>query len=54
MDSQPPVTTDSSLKNAPEHIQLAVDLIQMLEQASIDKDVAIAALNIVLTDLQRQ
>jgi len=45
---------NQSLENAPEHIKLAVDLIQMLEQSDIDNATAIAALEIVLNDLKQK
>jgi len=45
--------SDQTLDNAPDHIKLAVDLIQMLEQSAIDNATAIAALEIVLNDLKR-
>ena len=47
-------TPDSGLENAPEHIQLAVDLIHLLESNKIDNKVAIAALEIVLTDFKNK
>ena len=43
----------TSLENAPEHIQLAVDLIHLFESNNIDKQTAIAALEIVISDLKR-
>lgn len=43
-----------SLENAPDHIKLAVDLIQMLEEASIEPQTALDALHIVIDDLKRQ
>lgn len=46
--------TDNSLENAPQHIQLAVDLIQLLESNNIENKTAIAALKIVLTDLKNK
>ena len=39
-----------SLNNAPKHIQLAVDLIEILEENQIDEKTAVAALEIVLKD----
>jgi len=39
-----------SLKDAPAHVVLAVDLIQLLEANEIAADVAIPALEIVLRD----
>ncbi|MDP2559949.1 DUF2496 domain-containing protein [Psychrobium sp. 1_MG-2023] len=44
----------SPLEQAPDHIKLAVDLIQILEESEVNKEVAIKALHIVLTDLQRE
>ncbi|MFO6421988.1 DUF2496 domain-containing protein [Motilimonas sp. KMU-193] len=43
-----------SLANAPKHIQLAVDLIQILEENEIEIDTAIAALEIVLKDCKQK
>ncbi len=43
-----------SLANAPKHIQLAVDLIQLLEENQIEMDTAVAALQIVLKDCQQK
>lgn len=43
------------LEQAPEHIQLAVDLIQVLEDANIEVNTAIKALEIALADfIERQ
>lgn len=39
-----------SLESAPKHIQLAVDLIEILEANKVDDKTAVAALNIVLDD----
>lgn len=39
-----------SLENAPKHIQLAVDLIEILETNKVDNETAVAALSIVLED----
>lgn len=39
-----------SLESAPTHVQLAVDLIELLEVNNIDNDVAIKALQLVLAD----
>lgn len=39
-----------SLNNAPKHIQLAVDLIELLEENQIDDQTVVAALEIVLKD----
>lgn len=43
-----------SLASAPPHIQLAVDLIELLENNNIDPAVAEAALKIVLQDYQQK
>ncbi|WP_371373688.1 YbaM family protein [Thalassotalea aquiviva] len=43
-----------SLKQAPDHIKLAVDLIQLLEENNIATDTAIAALKVVLKDYTRK
>lgn len=43
-----------SLASAPAHIQLAVDLIELLENNNIDPAVAEAALKIVLQDYQQK
>ncbi|ENR5391569.1 TPA: pleiotropic regulatory protein RsmS [Providencia rettgeri] len=40
----------SSLKDAPQEVQLAVDLIYLLETAEIDTDVVLKALEIVKND----
>ncbi|CAB5568486.1 DUF2496 domain-containing protein [Providencia hangzhouensis] len=40
----------SSLKDAPQEIQLAVDLIYLLETSEIDTDVVLKALEIVKND----
>ena len=42
-----------SLENAPKHLKLAVDLIQLLEQNNIANDTAIKAIEIVLADLKK-
>ena len=41
-----------SLENEPQHVQLAVDLIELLETNNIKNTVAIAALELVLADFQ--
>ncbi|MGL5120020.1 MAG: pleiotropic regulatory protein RsmS [Plesiomonas shigelloides] len=41
-----------SLENAPEEIQLAVDLIYLLETNEVDPKTALAALEFVKKDLQ--
>jgi len=43
---------NSLLANAPQAVQLAVDLIQLLEENQIDKQVALDALEIVLKDFK--
>ncbi|PKH01652.1 DUF2496 domain-containing protein [Psychromonas sp. MB-3u-54] len=42
------------LENAPLSVQLAVDLIQLLEENKIDKQVAVGALEIVLKDFKNK
>lgn len=42
----------SSLSDAPEEIQLAVDLIYLLESNEIKPEIALAALEIVKKDLE--
>lgn len=41
-----------SLENAPQHVQLAVDLIELLETNNIKSKVAVAALELVLADFK--
>ena len=48
------VQTASPLDNAPAEIKLAVDLIYLLESNEIDPKVALAALAIVKSDLERK
>jgi len=43
-----------SLEEAPEHIKLAVDLIQILEQSELPVETVIPALEIVLQDYQNK
>lgn len=43
-----------SLENAPKHVQLAVDLIQLLEENQIDMSLALQALAIVQHDCQQK
>ncbi|WP_159567093.1 pleiotropic regulatory protein RsmS [Budvicia diplopodorum] len=43
-----------SLEQAPKDVQLAVDLIYLLESNEIDPNVALAALKIVEQDLERR
>jgi len=42
-----------SLENAPEHIKLAVDLIQLLEESQLPTETVLAALAVVQQDFQR-
>ncbi|HIF9436749.1 TPA: pleiotropic regulatory protein RsmS [Photobacterium damselae] len=44
----------SPLDNAPAEVKLAVDLIYLLESNEIDPAIALAALAIVKTDLERK
>ena len=44
----------STLNDAPKSIQLAVDLIQLLEENGIDNQVAIEALEITLNDFKQK
>jgi hypothetical protein len=44
----------SELDMAPEHVKLAVDLIYLLESNEISPKVALAALEIVKSDLQQK
>lgn len=43
-----------SLENAPKHIQLAVDMIQLFEENNIDTKTVLDALEIVNQDYQRK
>lgn len=45
-------TVKHSLTDAPKEVQLAVDLIYLLETNKVDPELALAALEIVKTDLQ--
>lgn len=45
--------TPSQLEQAPEHIKLAVDLIEMLESANLSQKTIISALEIVIEDFKR-
>lgn len=47
-------TNPSSLDNAPQDIQLAVDLIYLLESNEIDPNIALSALKIVQSDLEKR
>lgn len=49
-DIKPP----SSLDSAPDEIKLAVDLIYLLENNNVNKEIAIKALEIVLNDLRKK
>ncbi|WP_419465465.1 pleiotropic regulatory protein RsmS [Aliivibrio fischeri] len=46
--------TPSPLDNAPDEIKLAVDLIYLLECNEVDKETAIKALEIVLSDFKNK
>lgn len=52
--SPEPAPAMKSLEDAPKHIQLAVDLIELLEQNEIDPQLALDALAIVTDDCQRK
>lgn len=43
-----------SLADAPLSVQIAVDLIELLEENNIDTHIAIEALQIVLTDFEKK
>lgn len=43
-----------TLEQAPEYIKLAVDLIEILEGANVDKETILQALDIVVADFKRQ
>ena len=43
-----------SLADAPQAVQIAVDLIELLEENKIDNKIAIEALQIVLKDYQKK
>ncbi|HBV75391.1 MULTISPECIES: pleiotropic regulatory protein RsmS [Vibrio] len=47
-------TSDSNLDSAPAEVQLAVDLIYLLENNDIDPQIALKALIIVQQDLNRK
>lgn len=47
-------TSPSPLDNAPQEVKLAVDLIYLLESNEIDPKVALAALDIVRSDLEQK
>jgi len=48
------MSEQNPLDNAPEEVKLAVDLIYLLETNEISNEVALAALEIVKTDLERK
>ena len=48
------MTNKQTLNDAPKAIQLAVDLIQLLEENEIDECIAIEALEIVIDDFKRK
>ncbi|NQZ51195.1 MAG: pleiotropic regulatory protein RsmS [Moritella sp.] len=43
-----------SLENAPKHIKLAVDLIQLLEENQMPTETVVKSLSIVQQDFQRK
>ncbi|MDO6684861.1 MULTISPECIES: pleiotropic regulatory protein RsmS [unclassified Agarivorans] len=43
-----------SLSSAPKHVQLAVDLIQLLEENQIEPEVVLKALEIIGNDYQHK
>lgn len=45
---------EKTLANAPEHVQLAVDLIMLLEDNNVDSHIALQAIEIVKADLLRK
>jgi len=49
-----PPQSPNSLNDAPKAIQLAVDLIELLETNNIDNQVAVEALKIVLRDAENK
>jgi hypothetical protein len=49
-----PQNNNKSLSEAPKSIQLAVDLIQILEENQIETELAIDALEIVLNDFKKK
>ncbi|MCJ8274831.1 MAG: YbaM family protein [Psychrosphaera sp.] len=54
MKSLEPAPATKSLESAPKHIQLAVDLIELLEQNKVDPQLALDALAIVCDDCQKK
>ncbi|KDM93194.1 pleiotropic regulatory protein RsmS [Photobacterium galatheae] len=49
--SNPPSSEQPSLADAPKEVQLAVDLIYLLETHEIEPEIALSALEIVKNDL---
>ncbi|NVJ54847.1 MAG: pleiotropic regulatory protein RsmS [Vibrionaceae bacterium] len=47
-------SAQSELEQAPDEVKLAVDLIYLLESNEVDPLVALKALNIVKSDLERK
>ncbi|WP_150138717.1 DUF2496 domain-containing protein [Candidatus Enterovibrio escicola] len=47
------MTEPTSLEQAPDHIKLAVDLIDILEQANLSKETVLKALEIVKNDFEQ-
>lgn len=47
------MSNTTPLEQAPDHIKLAVDLIEMLEETELPKDTIIKALDIVINDFKR-
>lgn len=47
------IATPSPLDYAPDEIKLAVDLIYLLENNNVDKEIVIKALEIVLNDFKK-
>ena len=47
------MTEPTSLEQAPDHIKLAVDLIDILEQANLSKETVLKALEIVKNDSEQ-
>jgi len=49
-----PETIPDQLEQAPDHIKLAVDLIEMLESANLSQKTVINALEIVINDFKKK
>ncbi|UUM29653.1 pleiotropic regulatory protein RsmS [Vibrio japonicus] len=47
-------SAQSELEHAPDEIKLAVDLIYLLESNDVDPHIALKAINIVKSDLERK